>query len=64
VKLGSDGRFSVSGLPAGEYYMAALVDPDPAFLTDPAFLEQLAAGAIRVSLAEGERKVQDVRIGG
>ena len=64
VKLGSDGRFSVSGLPAGEYYMAALVDPDPASLTDPAFLEQLAAGAIRVSLAEGERKVQDVRIGG
>ena len=64
VKLGSDGRFSVVGLPAGEYFMAALVDPDPALLTTPAFLEELAASAIRMTLADGERKAQDVRIGG
>jgi hypothetical protein len=64
VKLGSDGRFSVAGLPAGGYYMAAVVDPDPASLNSPAFLEELAAAAIRIRLEDGERTVQDIRIGG
>ena len=57
VKVGSDGTFNVSGLPAGEYYLAALTDPDASLLGDPAFLEQLAAASIRFTLAEGEKKV-------
>jgi hypothetical protein len=64
VRLGSDGRFSVTGLPPGEYYLGVLTDADPSQLTDLAFLEQLATTAIRITLAEGERKVQDVKIAG
>ena len=51
-------------MPPGEYFLAALTDPDPVQLKDPSFLEQLAASAIRVTLAEGEKKVQDVKLPG
>jgi protocatechuate 3,4-dioxygenase beta subunit len=64
VRLASDGRFSVTGLPPGEYYLGVLTDADASQLTDLAFLEQLATTAIRITLAEGERKVQDVKMAG
>ena len=64
VKAGSDGRFTATGLPPGEYFLTALTDPDPSQLRDPSFLEQLAASAIRLTLAEGEKKVQDVKLSG
>jgi protocatechuate 3,4-dioxygenase beta subunit len=63
VKLGSDGRFKLTGLPPGEYYIAALIDADPRELNDPSFLEQLIPASIRISLAEAEKKVQDLRLG-
>jgi hypothetical protein len=64
VKAGSDGRFSVTGLPPGEYFLTVLTDPDPLQLRDQSFLEQLAASAIRITLAEGEKKVQDLKLSG
>jgi hypothetical protein len=64
VKLGSDARFSVAGLPPGEYYLGVLTDADPSQLSDLSFLEQLAATAVRLTLGEGERKVQDIRMAG
>jgi protocatechuate 3,4-dioxygenase beta subunit len=63
VKLGSDGRFKVTGLPAGEYFLSALADVDPRQLGDPSFLELLAGSAVKITLGEGERKTQDLRIG-
>jgi hypothetical protein len=64
VRVASDGRFSVAGLPPGEYYLGVLTDADPSQLSDLPFLDQLAATAIRITLDEGERKVQDVKMAG
>lgn len=64
VKLGSDGRYKVSGLPPGEYYVCAIVDIDPRQLTDPSVLESLIPASIKLVLSEGERKTQDLRLAG
>jgi hypothetical protein len=37
---------------------------EAADLADPAFLEQLLAAAFKVTLADGEQKRQDLRVGG
>ena len=63
---GPDGHFGVVGLPAGEYYLGAItrgdaVDVD---MSDPAFLEEVARVAERTTLADGEQKVQNLRLGG
>lgn len=62
TRLSSDGRFSITGLPPGEYYLAVSDDLDPAQLGEAAFLESLVSAAIRVEIVEGERKVQDFRV--
>ena len=60
----SDGKYKLIGLPAGEYFFAAVTEYEYTDLADASFLEQLAAAAFKVTLAEGEKKVQDVRMGG
>ena len=64
AKPASDGRYRISGLAPGEYYLCALTDLDPNDLYDPAFLDQIVSGAFKLSLAEGEKKTQDLRLGG
>ncbi len=59
----SDGRFRITGLPPGEFYLAALTEFDQNEWWTPAFLEQVVPGAIRITIGEGEKKVQDVRLG-
>lgn len=62
TKPATDGRFLFSGLLAGEYLIAALTDLDPIDLMDSSFLEQIAQAAIKLTLAEGEKKRQDLKI--
>ena len=62
VRPGTDGRYSRTALPPGEYFLAALTDVDEGEWNDPAFLEQLVSSAIRVTVAEGEKKVQDIQV--
>ena len=64
VAAASDGKFKLAGLPPGEYYMAAVTEFEYPDLSDPSFLEQFTAGAFKITLAEGEKKVQDIRMGG
>jgi hypothetical protein len=65
ARPGTDGRFSFRDLPPGEYFLAALSDVDQEEWQDPAFLVQVtAAGAVRIDLAEGQSKVQNLRVGG
>jgi hypothetical protein len=58
----TDGRYAFRDLPPGGYLVAALTDLDLDDLQDVAFLEQLAQAGVPVSLGEGDRTVQDLRI--
>jgi protocatechuate 3,4-dioxygenase beta subunit len=62
ARLSSDGRYRISGLPPGEYYLAVMTDFSPTQLDDPSFLESLIPKAVKVVMGEGERKVQDYQI--
>jgi hypothetical protein len=64
VRIATDGSYHVSGLPPGEYLLAAVADVSPRDLEDQSLLEELAAHAVTVRLAEGEHKTQDLRLGG
>jgi hypothetical protein len=60
----SAGRYLFPNVTPGEYFLAAVADIEPASMADPTFLEAVAAGAIRISVGERERKVQDLRVAG
>jgi len=62
VRPATDGRFSFGSLVAGDYLLAALTDVTAADLTDPEFLREISAAAIKIIVADGERKTQDLRI--
>lgn len=64
VRPDVDGRYTIKGLPPGDYLVAALTDADENDWNDSRLLEQLVPASIRISLGDGERKVQDLRIGG
>jgi hypothetical protein len=58
------GAYSVSGLPAGEYLLVALTEVERQALYEPSYLEQFVPFAIKVAIADGEQKRQDLRVGG
>jgi hypothetical protein len=58
------GTFSFPNAVPGEYYLAVLTELDNADWAEPEFKEQLEAAAIKVTVAKGEKKVLDFRIGG
>ncbi len=64
---GTDGRFSLGGpgpalLPAGEYYLAAVTDVSKDEQYDPAFLQSLISSSVRITLAPGEKRTQNLAI--
>jgi hypothetical protein len=61
VRPAVDGRYSMSGLPPGDYLLAAVLDVDQDDWNDPVFLEQVPA-SIKLTLGEGDKKTQHVRI--
>ena len=58
----SDGRFSVTDLPAGDYLIAALTDVEPDEWKRAEFLGQLVTAGVKVTIRDGERTVQDLRL--
>jgi protocatechuate 3,4-dioxygenase beta subunit len=64
ARPGTDGRFNFGSIPPGEYRITAVTDVEPGEWYDPAFLSQLLPVSIPVAVAEGEKKVQDIRLAG
>jgi hypothetical protein len=62
VRPDNQGKFSIKGLPPGDYYICALVEPPQNAYYDPALLEALIPGAIKFSLAEGQVRKQDMKV--
>ena len=60
----TDGRYTFRNLPPGDYRLAPVYDLEPGGTSDPALLQQLEATALRLSLQPGEKKTQDMRVGG
>lgn len=58
----TNGSFSISGLPAGEYAIAAVEDVEASDLADPAFLSQVLAASVKIAIADGEKKTQNLRV--
>jgi hypothetical protein len=56
VRVGQDGRYTISGLPAGDYHLIAVDESTPRAWQDPAFLGRLAADATSVRIADGETR--------
>lgn len=63
VKLATDGSYRVTGLPPGDYVLCVVTDVDASQLSDPSMLEQLMPAGVKLTLAEGEKKRQDFKIG-
>jgi hypothetical protein len=57
-----DGRYKVSGLPAGEYFAIAVDSVDPAEAASPEFLERASARAVRFTLGDGETRSVDLKL--
>jgi len=64
VQPATNGSYLFAGLPAGKYYLAAVTELDTKELASAAFLESLIGSAITVTLGDGERKTQDVKLAG
>jgi uncharacterized protein (DUF2141 family) len=63
VRPATDGKFTIRGLPAGDYALAATTDVRPDDLLDPAFFGQLlTARPIRISLKDGAKVTQNIRV--
>jgi hypothetical protein len=58
-----NGSYAIDALPAGEFYLCAVTELDPMLINDPSYLEQLIRSSIKITLADGEKKKQDLRIG-
>jgi hypothetical protein len=63
ARPGTDGRYRLAGLLAGDYYVAVVTVADDNDIVDARFLEALIPMAIRMSIADGETRRQDLKIG-
>jgi hypothetical protein len=62
VRPDQNGKFQIRGLPPGDYFLTAIDPQQPGEWFVPAFLEQQAADASRLTLSEGATRTQDLRL--
>lgn len=62
TRPGPDGKYTVRNLPAGQYFLAAVIDPEQGIQYDPEFLKEISGAGITVTINEGAKTTQDVRV--
>ena len=62
VQPAKDGRYSIRGLPAGEYRIAAVDGVEAGQQFDPGFLARIAPGAQSVRVTAGALSTADIRV--
>ncbi len=62
IRPDTNGKFTFNGLPSGAYRIAAVLDIGTEELRDKTLLDELAAASLAVTIADGEKKVQDLRL--
>jgi hypothetical protein len=58
-----EGKYTLRNLPAGDYLLVAVIDVEQDEWFDPSYLQRVAPSAIRITIGDGEKKLQDLRIG-
>jgi len=58
-----NGKYQIRGLPPGDYYIATVDPAQQGEWFEPAFLDQHRAGAVGLSLGEGDVKTRDFKVG-
>jgi hypothetical protein len=61
MRPSSDGRYGFSDVAPGDYLLTAVTDIEPNEWFDPQYLDTVVSSALKLSIAVGERKVQDIR---
>jgi len=64
IQPAPDGTYKAVNMPAGAYYLGAVTDVDSVDLSDPSFLEQVAAASLRITITDGGKTVQNLRLKG
>jgi hypothetical protein len=62
VRPSHDGKFAFRNLPPGDYQLGAVTEVEQYQWFEPAFLAELLGASAKVTLAEGEKKVQEIRL--
>lgn len=57
-----NGTFQMRGLPPSEYYLAVVDPAEQGEWFEPAFLEKHRADSVKITLGEGDVRVQDLRV--
>mgnify|MGYP006270160319 CR=1 FL=1 len=60
----ASGRYSFPGLPPGSYRVAAVTELEQGDLRSLTFLRDLVGASAEVKIADGEKKVLDLKLGG
>lgn len=62
TRVDKTGNYSISNLPAGDYFVVAVPDRIAADWQNPKFLEGLTSDATRVRIIEGDKRSQNVKV--
>jgi hypothetical protein len=62
TRTNTDGRYTFRTLPPGNYLIAVVTDLEPGSQYDAEFLKSLLGASVRVSLGEGAKVQQDLRV--